>query len=831
MNERILRNYQIEIKARIRAAWDGGVRSVMCQMPSGTGKTVVAVNVIREELCPAQGRESVRVLVVAHRREILDQIRETLRRYGLERELGDGTIVVDSIQRLRANDYGREKELTSPTLVVVDEAHHAAAETYRVLWERWPEARFLGLTATPCRMRTEGFTRLFDRLVCSWQVKRFIEEGWLADFEYVVVNADSEMRARINGLKKRGADGDYQIKEMGGVLDNRASIEQLYESYARFAKGRQGIVYAINREHAEHIAAYYRERLQGDVRMATDGGATGDAELVALIDSGTSKTERRRIINEYREGRIQILVNCEIYTEGYDAPFVQFVQMARPTLSLSKYLQQAGRGLRPNKDGRKTVILDNVGLYYMFGLPSADRNWRRMFEDGQDLPARRMAGGQSAVMMMQNARVDNIDDGHDLEMTVLDRRAIESIEEGKAYICREGDGNSLRYMLMREDKCLTTQWFMNCSGYVDGIVCLQQDALLEKHYYDEDGKQVISLPCDSELLEDGIIRCNREIGITNYFDCRMNQWLPCKPNTYTFGDAHFIEETDGWHVRCERFNYIAFRKEDMGMICTPDGSSLVVMKDAKTGVSYVVLSGGRNVMAYLGMGSDGGLVVVNGKDRDAIFVWRQGRLQLMRKGGDMSETYDQWESQMKMVPLDRKAIHLVVGTDHNIQIFEREGLYGWMLNNEVICEAKFKDIIEFKYGKYVRVQLPGSDNTVVADYRGNILWKESHVYSITGDWANVLGDYREGCSIRVNLVSGAYIRMWKDRMVCGNFELVRSTARKSEYWCPKGYKTDSLALTITDMKDGVLYTHDHVSGMDVIAYENAPNVFVKVKQC
>ena len=205
-----LREYQQEIKTALESTFKG-YRSIMCQMPTGTGKTVVLSSIIKDYLCK---NENNFVLVVAHRKEILEQIYETLQDNQLGDYLSNGRIIVESIQKLTIELKKDTTTPFNPTLIVIDEAHHAQANTYKALWQQWQDAKFLGMTATPCRLKKEGFTDLFDKLLCAWNVKRFIMEGWLADYKYVAIKPDSEMHQRIERLSKRGAGGDYQVKEM-----------------------------------------------------------------------------------------------------------------------------------------------------------------------------------------------------------------------------------------------------------------------------------------------------------------------------------------------------------------------------------------------------------------------------------------------------------------------------------------------------------------------------------------------------------------------------------------------------------------------------------------
>ena len=360
-------------------------QSVMVQMPTGTGKTVLISEVVKRE---ERRVKNPCVWIVVHRRELVEQIKETLeRRLGtsLDAEREKSSVIeVFSIQWLSRHYQELEER---PSLIVIDEAHHAVAKTYEEVMNAYPNAKKLGVTATPCRLTKRGFTDLFEVLLCSHSIPKFIKEGYLSDFDYISLNPNSEDQKKIDGLEKRAADGDYNIAEMQEVLDCKPSIERLYQTIKDFASGKKGIVYAINIEHAEHIAEYYRE--QGLAAVA--------------ISSKTPKEERRRMIELFKEGSagdkpycaslslittvgqdetpkgIQILVNVDLFGEGFDCPDVEFIQLARPTLSLAKYLQMVGRGLRVAKGKECCTLLDNVGLYRLFGLPTTDWDWSAMF--------------------------------------------------------------------------------------------------------------------------------------------------------------------------------------------------------------------------------------------------------------------------------------------------------------------------------------------------------------------------------------------------------------------------------------------------------------------
>ena len=371
MNNIRLYDYQIEMKERIEAAFRSW-RSVMVQMPTGTGKTHVLASVVTDEV---QRAKNACVWIVAHRRELVEQIEASLVcQSGLAcSEFQSSFIKVMSIQWL-SKHYGELDE--KPSLIVIDEAHHALARIYAEVMNAYPEAKKLGVTATPCRLNMKGFSDLFDVLLQSWSTKKFIADGRLSLYDYMSIKADSEDQRMVFGLTKRGADGDFSLKEMSEKLDVRPSIERLCDTVLRYAPGKKGITYAIDVNHAEHIAEYYREH--GIPAVA--------------ISWKTSADERKRIVEEFKRsgdsaekgeassGAVRVLVNVDLFGEGFDCPDVEFIQLARPTLSLAKYLQQVGRGMRVFDGKKYCLILDNVGLYRLFGLPSDDRDWQAMFD-------------------------------------------------------------------------------------------------------------------------------------------------------------------------------------------------------------------------------------------------------------------------------------------------------------------------------------------------------------------------------------------------------------------------------------------------------------------
>ena len=622
MNVIKLFDYQEDMKERIEKALRLH-RSVMAQMPTGTGKTVLLASVVESFL---REHSNCNVWIVAHRRELVSQIQETIERVFSKTHPSSLTIKEDfsnhpvnsskitpSLFTLKEGSTSHPGPLTlrgeggnrptrcseplrskvggpskvspdclsasafnvpikavsiqwlskhydeieeEPGMIVIDEAHHALAKTYKEMWERFPKAKFLGLTATPCRLNGKGFTDLFDVLVQSWSVPEFISKGRLATYDFVSIKSDGVTQRLIDSLQKRGADGDYQNKEMDMLLNKKPSIERLYRSLEEFGKERKGIVYAINISHANAIAEFYREH--GIAAVAIDSktpaserrmlierfkasslsfskitpslftlkeGSTSHPGPLTLRGEGGNRPTRcseplrskvggpskvspdcagwdRLTDTCLRAGDglgatclraadgaapIQVLVNVDIFSEGFDCPDVEFVQLARPTLSLAKYLQMVGRGLRVAKGKKNCVIIDNVGLYRVFGLPSQVWNWNAMFE-GKLKVGKRKETPKDREFFLMNGEQDDIQIHPDSEMmmvmsheellqtiqyrefvdsrgefaiiklpdgkmTVVNQQGEQVLEPGDYYDMKLLDGNILFYRHRRKEVC------------------------------------------------------------------------------------------------------------------------------------------------------------------------------------------------------------------------------------------------------------------------------------------------------------------------------------------------------------------------------------------
>ena len=374
--DKSLRSYQQEAKSAIFSAWDK-VDNVMFQMPTGTGKTRLFTSLINDiNRWSVENKTPIRILIIAHRKELIDQIDESLQRYHVAHGIIAGgrtkernlrlPVQVASIQTLTHPANKQVMRQLKVDFVIVDEAHHSMARTYQLLWHHlwYKNAKKLGVTATPWRMNHSGFTKLYEQLIRSKSIQWFMDHKYLAPYEYYSIKDNSSTQKAILSINEFDVEGDYKVSAMEQVIDTGRIRAKLLSSYQRLAAGKKGIIYSISRAHSEHICKEYSA---AGIRIAN-------------IDSQTPKQEREAVVNSFKKGDLDVIVNVDIFSEGFDCPDIEFIQLARPTKSLVKYLQQVGRGLRPTQTNAACIIIDNVGVYNTFGLPNANRQWIRHFK-------------------------------------------------------------------------------------------------------------------------------------------------------------------------------------------------------------------------------------------------------------------------------------------------------------------------------------------------------------------------------------------------------------------------------------------------------------------
>lgn len=414
-----LRSYQQKNKQKIYDAWSKGL-SVLLQMPTGTGKTRTFVSIIKDiSHYSREINEALSTLILVHRTELIDQIDKELgSKYDLDHGIIQaGTkeqtyypIQLASVQTLsrRLDSWGNREF----NFIIVDEAHHITAASYQKIIKSFPSANILGVTATPVRLNGEGFKGTFNELIVSPSVKDFINKGWLCQYDYYSVARSSFIQKEIDGIKKY-SHGDYSEKEMERVCDNDKIRAQVVQAYLDFANRKKGIVYTINKKHNKKLCEQF---------------ISNGIKAIA-IDSDTPKEIREDCIEQFRRGDVSIICNVNLFTEGFDCPDIEFIQLARPTKSLALFLQQVGRGLRISENKEKTIFLDNVGLYNRFGFPSSKRMWRCHFNGKElnDLELDNIEDADNELLDETPKRNQNTEEGH--EKVIL----IQSSED-KAYL-------------------------------------------------------------------------------------------------------------------------------------------------------------------------------------------------------------------------------------------------------------------------------------------------------------------------------------------------------------------------------------------------------------
>lgn len=416
-----LRDYQQLSKEEIFSKWNR-VDNILYQMPTGTGKTRLFTSIIRDiSIWGLRHNINYRILIIAHRSELIEQSSRSLDKYRIKHGVLAGTMK-DKRDLTQAIQVASIQTITHPAnqcliddlkfdFIIIDEAHHAVAKSYQKLWEFCPDAKKLGVTATPWRMNNSGFAQIFDAYIPSMSIKDFIQKGWLATYQYYSIPTSSELVKSIESIREFDIEGDYKNSALVEVCDTSKIRAQLYDSYEKNVLGKKGIIYSISREHSEHICLQYRSR----------------GVAIENIDSKTPAKVREKVIQAFRNGEIDIIVNVDIFSEGFDCPDIEFIQLARPTKSLVKYIQQVGRGLRKNGD-KKCIILDNVGMYSRFGLPDEERDWESFFYGEEKEPTSTKGYSRNNGSLREYVETD-LSEGNEEMILIQDLEMPKVVEE------------------------------------------------------------------------------------------------------------------------------------------------------------------------------------------------------------------------------------------------------------------------------------------------------------------------------------------------------------------------------------------------------------------
>ena len=347
-----LRPLQEEAILSVRRAYTEGHRSVLLYGPCGFGKTVCF-----SWLSCKYVEADQRVVIIAHRDELVQQISRTLNSFGVPHTFAAAGYAYDSRFRVVVASamslVNRLDRLPVPDLVIVDEAHHCiAGNSWGKILSHWGSVRTLGVSATPCRADGRGLGEVFQKLVLGPTTAQLIEQGWLSKYRiFAPPGIDTE------GLHKRG--GDYVISEVEQRAAKPTITGDAITHYKKLADGKRAVVFCVSVAHAEAVAAGFR-----------------DAGIGAMCVDGSMHRELRRMaIRDFETGRTPILTSCSLVSEGFDVPAIECAISLRPTASTGLWLQQVGRALRIAPGKNEAIILDHAGNTHKHGMPDDDRQW------------------------------------------------------------------------------------------------------------------------------------------------------------------------------------------------------------------------------------------------------------------------------------------------------------------------------------------------------------------------------------------------------------------------------------------------------------------------
>ena len=347
----ILRDYQHRLIADMRAGFRAGHRAVLAQLATGGGKTVTSAWMVKT--AAERGR---RCFWVVHRREIILQASRTFWEMEIPHSLvmggsiadADAMVQIGSVQTIAR----RLDKLSPPDLIIFDEAHHISSSQYQAIYNAYPRAQIIGLTATPWRLDGRGLGGWFGTMVQGPSVADLMEAGALCNYRLF-----APTKTDTTGVGTSA--GDYKRDELAAVMDRRTITGDAVTHYQRLADGKRAVAFAVSIEHSKHVAEQFNEA--GIPAAHVDGS----------MDTGT----RDAIVADFAAGRIRVLSNADLFGEGFDIPAIEAVILLRPTQSLSLHLQQIGRGLRPAAGKSAAILLDHAGNALRHGLPDEDREW------------------------------------------------------------------------------------------------------------------------------------------------------------------------------------------------------------------------------------------------------------------------------------------------------------------------------------------------------------------------------------------------------------------------------------------------------------------------
>lgn len=384
-------------------------RAVMLQSPTASGKSIIIAVLIKYylDIFKHYLAQNKKILFCVNLRDLVTQIYATLKEEGIN----SGVIMagikpnylekvqVSSIQsftKLLEKRLKNKEAIAAADYIIIDEAHGSKSESYSKLWELYPNAKIIGLTATPYRLNGKGFDDLFSILIQTQSIKQLINRGFLVPFKYLVCSIPDYEKVKMNKITE-----DYDSRSSASAVETAPFVE----SYRKHCEGKKGIVFCANVDHSIETAETYQK-----------------AGIKAVhVDAKTPSKLRNQIIEDFKNNKIDILCNVGLFTTGFDVPNVDFIQLLRMTKSLSLYLQMVGRGGRvlPNtihnsqtnqervlaiQKSKKPhcIILDHAGLFKDHGLPTKNHDWQGYFKGWEKLKIKKEQETENVFFFLNN---------------------------------------------------------------------------------------------------------------------------------------------------------------------------------------------------------------------------------------------------------------------------------------------------------------------------------------------------------------------------------------------------------------------------------------------
>ena len=347
----VLRPYQNDIISGLRGKFREKHQSVVLVSPTGSGK-----GTLLPFIASGISKNEKTVLIMAHRQNLIDQLCAALDSFDLCYSVvaGNKRIRYKCMIGMVQTIVSRLDNIPEPDYILVDEGHHSTADTYVKIFERFPNAKRVLLTATPEDGNGDGLVKVASAMVIGPAVRWLIENEYLSRYVYIRPPPSIDLKAI-----KFKTNGD--VNEKSAVREIRKSfhVGDAVDLYRKWMDGKPNIVFCCDISHAKEVAEKYRE-------------AGYRAEAIA----GTmSRSEQKRLLGGLKTGAVQVLCSADLIGEGTDIPCLQGIQMLRPTQSIVIFLQQCGRALRLKPDGSDAIIIDHMGNCVEMGFPCDVRDW------------------------------------------------------------------------------------------------------------------------------------------------------------------------------------------------------------------------------------------------------------------------------------------------------------------------------------------------------------------------------------------------------------------------------------------------------------------------